>query len=317
MEAAKIESMIIHHLNRALPHHKMRDVYFYAVLPAGKFFRPSLVWSIAKDLNYSLFNLSIDNINSNLALLSSSVELHHAYTLIHDDLPCMDNDLVRRGKACTHIAYGEWQALLAGDGLLNVSYQLIAKMNHPRVQELLKLYSWATGPKGLIHGQSLDLSHEMTESFTNTIRTHELKTARLIQVSILGSALLAMPQSNRSVEKKLFAYARLLGINFQLIDDLSELASTKLSQHEIDVNPWLKFSAESLNTCIDNLKKFEALSVDLNLKSTNSIVNKYYEKMLGEIEPNVQRIHEHLKNKTDLAPVIFLMKNFCNIKNFN
>ncbi|MBC7427094.1 MAG: polyprenyl synthetase family protein [Bacteriovorax sp.] len=312
MQSEKIEKMLTHHLMGNLPNHPVHDVYTYAVLPGGKLFRPHLVWSVLQDLNPDLYESSKINLNSDHARLSSAVEFHHTYTLLHDDLPCMDNDLTRRGKACTHIVYGEWQALLAGDGLLNISYQLLTKIKDQRALELLKFFGWALGPKGLIHGQVMDLSQEMTKSFSNTLRTHELKTARLIQVSILGSALIANVQ-NRKAEKNLWKYSRLLGINFQLIDDLSELAEATLSAHELDVNPWLKFPAEALKQTLKGLKDFEAVSGRQKMPNTNKIVSDYYKKMLSVIEPGVDNINKHVNEKLDLVPVILVMKSFSNL----
>ncbi len=310
MQTQQLEKMLAHHLMRNLPHHSIKDVYEYAVLPGGKLFRPHLVWSVFSDLNPEAFLKAKTDLNSSHSKLSSAIEFHHTYTLLHDDLPAMDNDLTRRGKPCTHIAFGEWQALLAGDGLLNISYQLLAKINHSRAHELFKFMSWALGPKGLIHGQVLDLSHEMTKSFANTLRTHELKTARLIQVAILGSALISLPEKDRKKEAALWRYSRLLGINFQLIDDLSELAEAQLSAHELDVNPWLRFGNEALKETIKGLKSFEDLSLNLKLKNTDKIVADYYKKMLSVIEPNLSTINGHLKGELDLAPVILLMKSF-------
>nr|BDT28050.1 polyprenyl synthetase family protein [Bacteriovorax sp. HI3] len=313
MQTQQLEKMLAHHLAGNLPHHAIKDVYEYAVLPGGKLFRPHLVWSVFSDLNPEAFLASKENLNSNHAKLSSGVEFHHTYTLLHDDLPAMDNDLTRRGKPCTHIAYGEWQALLAGDGLLNISYQLLSKINHPRSQDLFRFFSWALGPKGLIHGQVLDLSHEMTKSFANTLRTHELKTARLIQVAILGSALISLPKKDARKEKALWRYSRLLGVNFQLIDDLSELAESELSQHELDVNPWLRFGEDCLQETSRGLFEFARLSGELKLKNTDKIVADYYAKMLSIIEPNLKTINGHLKGKLDLAPVILMMKTFGNV----
>lgn len=311
MQNALIEKMLGHHLLKSLPHHKVSEVYFYASLPGGKFFRPNLVWSIFQDLNPKAFTALHTDMNSNHALLASAVELHHTYTLIHDDLPCMDNDLERRGKPCTHIAFGEWQALLAGDGLLNISYQLLSKIkNSPRAFDLFKFFSWALGPKGLIHGQVLDLSHEMTLDFKTLVRTHELKTARLIQVAILGSAVLAIDEKNTEKEKKLWKYSRLLGINFQLIDDLSELHTDVLSAHEQDVNPWIHFSKETLNETVNGLREFELLSQELELKNTNKIVSVYYKKMLSIMVPNLENLNKHTKGMLDLAPVILIMQTF-------
>ena len=310
MQSEQIEKILSLHLTRSLPHHAIKDVYFYASLPGGKLFRPHLVWSILKDLNPTQYLDSIQNFNSNHAYLSSAVEFHHTYTLLHDDLPAMDNDLTRRGKPCTHIAFGEWQALLAGDGLLNISYQLIAKVKHPRFQEVFRFMSWALGPKGLIHGQVMDLNHEMTKNFANTLRTHELNTARLIQTAILGSAILAKTSPDSAKEKKLWRYSRLLGVNFQLIDDLSELAEETLSEHELDVNPWIHFKDEAYQETLKGLADFKKLAIDLKLKHTDMIVADYYKKMLTIIEPNLVHINKHTNGSLDLIPVILLMKTF-------
>jgi geranylgeranyl pyrophosphate synthase len=309
MKPELIENFLEIHLERTLPFHPVKEVYQYAVLPGGKLFRPSLVWAILSDLNPELFKAS-GNAKSSHALLSSAVEFHHTYTLLHDDLPCMDDDLERRGKPCTHIKYGEWQALLTGDGLLNISYQLLAKSNHPRTLELMRYFGWALGPKGLIHGQVMDLSHEMTKSFAATIRTHELKTARLIQVAILGSAILASTKPQRQLEKRLWRFSQLLGINFQLIDDLSELVESNLSEHELDVNPWLKFPKETLSETKKSLERFETLAKELNLLETNSIVKNYYAKMFCGISAGRSNIEKHLKDQVDLAPVLLLLNRF-------
>ena len=305
----EIELTLLAHLDRLLPHHSIREVYHYAVLPAGKLFRPGLVWSILFDLNPDLYQKSMTNRYSAHALLASAVELHHSYTLIHDDLPCMDDDSERRGKPSTHKAFGEWQALLVGDGLLNLSYQLISKCNHPRAIELIRFFSWALGPKGLIHGQVLDLSLEMGQTFDNTIRTHELKTARLIQVSILGSAILAGNETSR--EKKLWKFSKLLGVNFQLIDDLSELAEEVLSEHERSVNPWLHNLELTYASTLKSLEVFQKLSQELKLVSTRQIVIQYYQAMLLIITKKQEVIEKNLHKKIDLSPVILLMKNFC------
>lgn len=309
MSPQEIENTLRTHLDHLLPHHKVREVYEYATLPGGKLFRPHLVWSILSDLSPELYKKSIDNKFSPHALLASAVEFHHSYTLLHDDLPCMDNDTTRRGKPCTHLVYGEWQALLAGDGLLNLSYQLLTKSNHPRTLELIRFFSWALGPKGLIHGQVLDLSLEMTSSFENTLRTHELKTARLIQVAILGSAIITHDK-NSAREKKLWKFSKLLGINFQMIDDLSELAEATLSEHEQSVNPWLANPEIAARETIKGLTSFNLLSQDLKLGNTNKIVSEYYTKMLSIITSNQATIENHLNKKIELAPVILLMKNF-------
>lgn len=310
MNSSQIEQYLRDHLILTLPHHKIREVYEYATLPGGKLFRPHLVWAVAEDLNKELYLKSSNNNLSAHALLASAVEFHHSYTLLHDDLPSMDDDVVRRGKPCTHITYGEWKALLTGDGLLNISYQLLAKIKNERLVELINFFSWACGPKGLIHGQVLDLSGEMTLSFQNIYRTHELKTARLIQVAILGSAILSIPK-NRKLEGKIWRFSRLLGVNFQLLDDLSELCEQTLSEHELAVNPWLHFSDITFRELHKNLVEFKKLSEELDLKQTNKIVQKYYMTMSSSIEGSKSIIENHLNNKElKLEPIILLLNSF-------
>ena len=310
MNSSQIEQNLRDHLILTLPHHKIREVYEYATLPGGKLFRPHLSWSVVKDLNISLYEISSKNKLSAHALLASAVELHHSYTLIHDDLPSMDDDIVRRGKPCTHIAFGEWKALLSGDGLLNISYQLLSKISNERTNELIQFFSWACGPKGLIHGQVMDLSGEMTQSFQNIYRTHELKTARLIQVAILGSTILSTPK-NRKLESKIWKFSKLLGINFQFIDDLSELCEIKLSEHELAVNPWLHFSEMTNQELIKNLVEFKKLSDELKLTNTNEIIQNYYKKMSHSIESSKATIEKHIGNQNiKLEPIILLLNSF-------
>ncbi len=310
MENIILENNLRNHLDLTLPRHSIKEVYSYAILPAGKLFRPHLVWSILNDLNPLLFNESLNNKFSAHALFASAVEFHHCYTLLHDDLPCMDDDTLRRGKTCTHLVYGEWKALLAGDGLLNISYQLLCKIKNSRVHEVMTFFSWALGPKGLIHGQVLDLSQEMTLNFENISKTHELKTSRLIQVAILGSALLATSKE-RSLEKKLWRFSKLLGINFQFIDDLTELCVVNISIHEKNVNPWINFQEKTNIELTKNLFEFNKLALDLNLKNTNQIISQYYLEMSKKLTAGKKEIEKHLKNENSILPIVLLLNNFC------
>jgi geranylgeranyl pyrophosphate synthase len=306
-----IESALRFHLNKELPHHLIKDVYNYALFPGGKFFRPLLVHSIFEDINPNLYLKETNQQNSNLHLLASALEMHHTYTLLHDDLPCMDDDKERRGKPCTHIQFGEWKALLTGDGLLNISYSLLSQIKHPHALAIMRLNTWALGPKGLIHGQVLDLSLEMSKSFKNTLRTHELKTGRLILSALLSSALCAQPTLDKKLLNKIYKQAHLLGSNFQFIDDLSELTEPNLSTHEKEVNPWILFPEECLNHTILYLNKFQKISFENNFKNLDLMVEDYYKKMLSQIEKNLKNISHHSKIHEDkLLPVIFLLKNF-------
>ena len=166
------------------------------------------------------------------------MEIHHAYTLVHDDLPCMDDDAVRRGRPSTHRQFGEWQALLAGDGLSTLSYRALSLIKSPQLPRLLRYTSWALGPKGLIGGQHLDLSGEMTRSFSQLMATHKLKTSRLMQVALVGSGLLTEGADLRTL-KTPHRLGEYLGISFQLLDDLGELGDEQLPARESQINSFL------------------------------------------------------------------------------
>jgi geranylgeranyl pyrophosphate synthase len=216
----------------------LSEVMKYAVLPAGKLFRPRLVEAMTLDLNQEL--------TANFLHLATAIELHHAYTLIHDDLPAMDNDLVRRGKPATHVAFGEWKAILAGDALLIASIQELALLNHKNAWEIHRLMTWATGAKGLIEGQFRDLSADGKLDFSHVLRIHELKTGRLIQLATLGPYLLTSEQTFRN-KVEFLRLGREIGVSFQLLDDLSELLAPDVSDHEKTINPFISSLESALN----------------------------------------------------------------------
>lgn len=211
-------------------HPELLKVMDYAVLPAGKLFRPRLVEAIALDLNHALTD---DHLH-----LAAAIELHHAYTLVHDDLPAMDNDLIRRGKPSTHAQFGEWKAILAGDALLISSFGELMRIENTHVRDLHKLMTWATGAKGLIEGQFRDLAADGKVSIEDVIRIHELKTARLIQLATLGAYYLSHKINLRG-KIEFLRLGREIGVSFQLLDDLSDLTESEVSEHEKAINPFI------------------------------------------------------------------------------
>jgi geranylgeranyl pyrophosphate synthase len=215
---------------------ELREVMDYAVMPAGKLVRPRLVEALALDL---VGGLAPDHLH-----LASAIELHHAYTLVHDDLPSMDNDLVRRGKPATHVRYGEWKAILGGDALLIASFNELANVRHRNFRPLNRLLAWATGAKGLVEGQFRDLASDGKVPFPEVVRIHELKTGRLIQVATLGTYLLTEAPSLRGCADYL-RLGREIGVTFQLLDDLSELAEETVSEHERNINPFMNTFADA------------------------------------------------------------------------
>ncbi|WP_127717300.1 polyprenyl synthetase family protein [Halobacteriovorax sp. HLS] len=312
MELSKIVKNLETHVNSLIPNHSFSEVYRYGTLPPGKVFRPQLVCSVYKDFlgleNFDFLNNHKNSIN----FLASSVEVHHAYTLLHDDLPCMDDDDQRRGKPSAHIKFNEWKALLAGDGLLSASFALLGKYKGTNLSLVLRLYSWALGPKGLIQGQVLDLSEEMTLSFENLLRTHEYKTARLIQVSMLLGLWCAMDEkgskSYYQESKNIFRLGHSIGIVFQLLDDLTELVDEKLTDHEVKVNPWINsFNENCYQTILKELSSIEKMLNSGKLNSTREVLSNYFKKIESMIIKDRTNIESHTKK--DLLPVISLLQS--------
>lgn len=245
------------------------EVMDYAVFPAGKLFRPRLVEAIALDLH--------KKVGPNHLHLASAIELHHAYTLVHDDLPAMDNDLIRRGKASVHAHFGEWKAILAGDALLIASFNELANIRHQRFQELLKLMSWCTGAKGLIEGQFRDLKADGKLDFQEVVRIHELKTGRLIQLATLGTYLLS-EKTNLRDKIEFMRLGREIGVSFQLLDDLSELTEKEVSPHEKAINPFISNIGEALNQLRQSHLRLTSVLFKHRLDHTEIMLQNYFRK---------------------------------------
>ena len=267
------------------------DILEYSVLPPGKLFRPKLAAAVyADELKHTQASQALESLkerNHTLSLICSSLEIHHSYSLVHDDLPCMDDDDYRRGRLSTHKKYGQWQAVLAGDALLHHSHSLIGRISHPDHYQLRQFFNWALGAKGLILGQVFDLGGLIGRDFPSLLRTHELKTGRLIQVSLLAGAWCAHGNLSFKSIKKYLRIGSQLGICFQLLDDLSE-ATEELSEHEKEVNPFLRFPTESFNAME------HALSVltdkkDMGDQFLNSILETYFNKMKNIIQKDLEK----------------------------
>jgi geranylgeranyl diphosphate synthase type II len=182
----------------------------YSVFSEGKRFRPLLALLTAKALQKS---------PEQVLPLAAAVELIHTYSLIHDDLPCMDNDDFRRGLPTNHKMFGEAGALLAGDALLTMAFGILAQSPSPKAATAVALLSEAAGPRGMVGGQALDIeAQKPNEELLKEI--HARKTGRLIQVSVEGAAALCEASSKQIQDLK--TYGELLGLAFQLADDLQD-----------------------------------------------------------------------------------------------
>ncbi|MBE5787648.1 MAG: polyprenyl synthetase family protein, partial [Clostridiales bacterium] len=151
-----------------------------------------------------------------------AVEMIHAYSLIHDDLPAMDNDTMRRGKPTNHVVYGEAMAILAGDGLLTHAFQVMAGSDHPNAPRALLEMAKAAGIGGMIAGQVLDVTLEGTSPDADTVRRiHTGKTAALITAPVVAGLMLAGADDALIAAGREYGYH--LGIAFQIVDDLLDM----------------------------------------------------------------------------------------------
>jgi farnesyl diphosphate synthase len=159
-----------------------------------------------------------------LEVAAAAVELIHAYSLVHDDLPCMDDDVLRRGKPTVHVEYDEATALLVGDALQTLAFQLLAEhriADDPAAQlEMVKLLAIAAGSRGMAGGQQIDL--ESTGKVLTLLELefmHIHKTGALIRAAVLLGAACGKPLA-QAERAKLDRYAKALGLAFQVVDDL-------------------------------------------------------------------------------------------------
>lgn len=184
----------------------------YSLLSGGKRFRPFLAYSV-----FSLFS----NETTNTKSICLGLEMIHTYSLIHDDLPCMDNDDYRRGQLTNHKVYSEEIALLAADGLLSDVFNLIAKDPNSRAETKIKIIEYISekiGSFGMVSGQTKDMQAHENISLPELKEIHQLKTANLIQSAAVCGALLAEANEVELHNISDFSYA--LGMAFQIKDDI-------------------------------------------------------------------------------------------------
>ena len=190
----------------------------YSLLGGGKRIRPFLVNEVARVLGASL-EASMP--------FAMAVEMIHTYSLIHDDLPCMDNDDFRRGKPSNHKVYGEAYAMLAGDALLTNAFLAAASNKNVDTSYLsaaITALSDAAGDEGMIGGQVTDLEGEEKKlTFEELLGLHSLKTGKMIEVSALLGCIAAGYSAETKEARAVCAYARNIGLAFQAIDDLLDL----------------------------------------------------------------------------------------------
>ncbi|QOL51854.1 polyprenyl synthetase family protein [Massilia litorea] len=212
---AEVEDALSDYLPPAhLVPHKLHEAMRYTVLGGGKRVRPLLVYASG-----ALFGADPQA----LARAASALEMIHAYSLVHDDMPCMDDDELRRGKPTVHVAYDEATALLVGDALQAQAFQVLSgtdTLPPVRLIGMLRLLAEAAGSSGMCGGQAIDLdSVGLALSLEQLERMHQLKTGALLRASVLLGALCGKELNDAELES-LKAYSKAVGLAFQVVDDV-------------------------------------------------------------------------------------------------
>ena len=231
----------------------------YSVLSDSKTIRPALVLA-SGELNNNLTKNS-------LITLATAIELIHTYSLIHDDLPCMDDDDIRRGKESSHIKFGEANAILAGDALHDLAFEIISTdkdMNDASKIKAVNILANASGAKGMVLGQHLDIESEKSKENIDLKlmkKIHTLKTGKLIQAAIeMGQIESSL---NKAEINMLLEFGSKIGLAFQIFDDIldetgetSELGKRAKSDQKNNKQTYVKIvgideSAKIANKLLD------------------------------------------------------------------
>lgn len=193
---------------------KLHEAMRYTVLGGGKRVRPLLTFASGQ-----LFGADL----AGVARAASAVEMIHAYSLVHDDMPCMDDDALRRGKPTVHVAYDEATALLVGDALQAQAFEVLAGADSvppARQVAMLRLLAEAAGSAGMCGGQAIDLdSVGVSLGLEQLERMHQLKTGAMLRVSVLLGALCGKDLDAGELQA-LADYSRAIGLAFQVVDDV-------------------------------------------------------------------------------------------------
>lgn len=199
----------------------LKDAMMYSLMAGGKRLRPVMCLLTAGMFGDEAAALDI----------ACAIEMIHTYSLIHDDLPAMDNDELRRGKPTNHVVFGEAYAILAGDGLLNCAFEVMLKraLNNKDAGldyvAAMETIATAAGVKGMIAGQAADIAFEGTQQGADVLEyIHERKTAALIKASVTSGA--ALYRATREEQSALATYGGCIGLVFQLIDDILDMTGT-------------------------------------------------------------------------------------------
>ncbi|WP_297435029.1 polyprenyl synthetase family protein [uncultured Clostridium sp.] len=248
----------------------------YSVNIGGKRIRPILTM-----LSYGIYNDNLDDVID----IAMALEMIHTYSLIHDDLPAMDDDILRRGKPTNHVIFGESLAILAGDGLLNEAMNILFDYSLKHGEQAVKaskIISNAAGADGMIGGQVVDIESEGkgTKLTLDELRyMHKNKTGALIKAAILSGAIMGKA-SNEDIEK-LSLFGDSLGLAFQIKDDV------------LDVTQTTEILGKTANSDVENEKTnyISLYGLEQCQKLCKELTNECVE-LLNDIEGNIEILKE-------------------------
>ncbi|MFU2013504.1 polyprenyl synthetase family protein [Peribacillus butanolivorans] len=213
-----IEREIVEYVNKLEAPAVVKEAMTYSLEAGGKRIRPLLVFAVLEAFG--------KNLKTGIPA-AAAIEMIHTYSLIHDDLPAMDDDDLRRGKPTNHKVFGEAVAVLAGDALLTYSFQLVTDMIDPEVTAEMKLnlvseIAKSAGAEGMVGGQVADMEGESKQLTLKELEyIHEHKTGKLLTASIISGAILAGANNEQHQHLRDFAYH--LGLAFQIRDDILDI----------------------------------------------------------------------------------------------
>lgn len=217
-EKEEIDHVLTDYISGLSVHDGLKDAMLYSLQAGGKRVRPILLLATLADFARK---------NDAALSVAAAVEMIHTYSLIHDDLPAMDDDDLRRGKPTNHKAYGESTAVLAGDALLTYSFQLIADIPETLLSSdqkltMIRQLAKASGPEGMITGQMLDIEAEQQAVGLAALEDiHIHKTGQLLAFSVQAGALLAEATDEQMAQLQQFSHH--IGLAFQIRDDILDV----------------------------------------------------------------------------------------------
>ncbi len=216
-EKENIDAALIEYLQAFCPSGRLWEPLYYAITAGGKRLRPILCRAAAR---------AVGGRARSVMAAACALEMIHTYSLIHDDLPALDDDDLRRGRPTCHVRYGEATAILSGDALLNMAFEVLGETgmqasDHPTSlwMQVIKIIGHASGCRGMIEGQALDLANEGIMLDQAQLQAlHELKTGAMIRAAVHCGGLLGGGSPDQIEE--LVHYADRIGLAFQVVDDV-------------------------------------------------------------------------------------------------